>query len=65
MIEYLHTNKTIEQEPLKVKVDGRISGEIRKVLGGYQYFPKGARRFRGEIFPSVSLVQKSLSDDKD
>jgi hypothetical protein len=64
MIEYLHTNKTIEQEPLKVKVDGRISGEIRKVLGGYQYFPKGCKKkFCGEIFPSILEVQKSLSDD--
>ena len=57
MIEYLYTEgeKACETEPLKV----RRAGEIRKVKGGYQYFPKGERE-GGEIFASVVAVQKSL-----
>ena len=64
MIQYLYTEgkKPCETEPLLVKVDGKISGEIRKVDGGYQYFPKGSKT-GGEIFSSVTLVQRSLSED--
>ena len=67
MIEYLYRegSNACEKEPLKVRIDGRISGEIRKVVGGYQYFPKGSAKFAGEIFPSVSLVQKTLTEDCD
>lgn len=61
-IEYLYTEGAqIKHAPIKVKLDGRICGEIRKVGGGYQYYPKGARYSEpGEIFPSVKLVKRDL-----
>jgi hypothetical protein len=61
MIEYAYREgeKACEKEPLKVRLDGRVSGEIRKVLGGYQYFPKRGKN-GGEIFSSVAAVQGSL-----
>jgi hypothetical protein len=52
------------KEPLKVQLDGRVIGEIRKVEGGYQYFPKG-QKTGGEIFKSVTEVQSSLEFDED
>lgn len=63
MIEYLYQEGVgaCEKKPLKVKLDGRICGEIRKVEGGYQYFPKG-QKCGGEIMASVRLVQKSLEE---
>jgi len=63
MIEYLYKEgvEPCSREPLKVRVDGRIVGEIRKVEGGFQYFPKG-QKTGGEIFKSVSAVQRSLTD---
>ena len=61
MIEYLYKEgeKPCSKEPLKVRVDGRVSGEIRKVDGGYQYFPKGSKT-GGDVFATVSAVQKIL-----
>lgn len=61
MIEYLYTEgqKSCERKPLKVRLDGRICGEIRKVEGGYQYFPKGSKS-GGVIFSSIGAVQTSL-----
>lgn len=61
MIKYLYTEgqKACETEPLKVQLDGEFCGEIRKVPGGYQYFPKGIKS-GGEIFGSVAEVQGSL-----
>ncbi len=66
MIEYLYTEgqEPCENEPLKVRLDGRRYGEIRKVKGGYQYFPnpKGSKKDDGgEIFSSVTKVQESLA----
>ena len=64
-IQYLHSHgaKPCEKEPLIVSLDGRLVGEIRKVTGGYQYFPKGAKK-GGEIFRSVGDVKRSLSDEE-
>lgn len=64
MIEYLYQNgvKPCEKEPLKVRIDNKICGEIRKVTGGYQYFPKGQKN-GGDVFLTVNDVQKSLSND--
>jgi len=61
MIRYLYKEgeEPCSREPLKVKLDGFIVGEIRKVIGGFQYFPKG-HKTGGEIFATVSEVQRSL-----
>ena len=63
-IQYLYQEGVTPciREPLKVRTDGRISGEIRKVNGGYQYFPKGSKA-GGEIFETLEQVQKSLLCD--
>ena len=65
MIEYLYQEGVVacSKEPLKVRIDGRICGEIRKVPDGFQYFPKGTK-IGGDIFPSVKAVQKSLTDNQ-
>lgn len=64
MIEYLHQEgiRACERESIKVRMDGRIVGEIRKVEGGYQYFPKG-QAAGGSVFPTVQAVQASLCDE--
>ena len=61
MLKYLYQEgcKACEKKPLKVSLDGKIVGEIRKVPTGYQYFPKG-QKTGGEIFTTVTKVQKSL-----
>lgn len=63
MIEYLYQEgvEACSKEPLKVRCDGRICGEIRKVDGGFQYFPKG-QKSGGEVFKTVQAVQRSLAD---
>ena len=48
------------REPLKVALDGKVVGEIRKVEGGFQHFPEG-QKIGGEVFETVALVQKSLN----
>lgn len=62
MLEYLYQEgvEPCSREPLKVLCDGHICGEIRKVEGGYQYFPKGYKT-GGYIFDTVTDVQLSLS----
>jgi len=63
MIEYLYKEgeEACSKEPLLVRMDGRIVGEIRRVDGGYQYFPKGSSKGNGgEIFPTVAAVQRSI-----
>jgi hypothetical protein len=64
MLEYLYREgePACSKEPLKVRLDGRVVGEIRKVVGGYQYFPK-ASTYGGEVMPSIALVQRSLADE--
>ena len=32
----------VPETPLQVKLDGRITGLIRKTAGGFAYYPKGA-----------------------
>ena len=63
MIEYLYKEgeKACSKEPLKVRIDGGICGEIRKVAGGFQYFAKGSK-IGGDIYPSVAGVQRSLKE---
>lgn len=63
MIEYLYQEgaEACEKEPLKVRCDGRVCGEIRKVSGGFSCFPKG-QKVGGEVFPTVAAVQRSMND---
>lgn len=64
MLQYLYQEgvPACSKEPLKVRLDSRNVGEIRKVDGGYQYFPNGAKR-GGEVFPTVSAAQRTLAED--
>ena len=61
MIEYMYKEgvKPCSKEPLKVRCNGKICGEICKVSGGFAYLPKGYKTY-GEVFPTVAAVQKSL-----
>ncbi len=44
-----------------VKLDGKTVGEIRQVVGGYQYYPKGGKlKDAGEVYLTVLLCKKSL-----
>jgi len=68
MIEYLYTagKKSCESEPLKVRLDGIICGQIEKIKGinkGYRYYPKGVNRrdVDSNTYSSVNEVQESLS----
>lgn len=65
MIEYLYQEgvRPCEKEPLKVRIEGRVVGEIRKVKYGYRYFPNGQSQ-GGEVFPTVSDVQHLLGGKK-
>ncbi len=61
-LDYLYPTdgtKSCSREPLKVKLDGKHVGEIRKVKDGYQYYPKGEKN-GGAVFENVSAVQNSL-----
>lgn len=49
-------------KPLIVKLDRKVVGEIHKVGGGYQYFPKESKT-GGEIFRSLYDTQMSLYDE--
>jgi hypothetical protein len=61
MIQYLYQEgvPACSKEPLKVRLDGRVCGEIRKVTGGFQYFPAG-QKAGGVIYPTVDDVQRSI-----
>jgi len=61
LIEYLYTEGR-NDVPIKVRLDGIISGTIKPVKNGWQYFPKDHKK-GGEIFNTVALCQKSLKDD--
>lgn len=63
MIEYLYREgaESCSSGPLKVRLDGKICGEIRKVAGGYQYFSIG-RNIGGDLFKTVAEVQRSLEE---
>jgi hypothetical protein len=52
-------NKTCTEIYEQVRLDGPLVGEIRKVKGGFQYFPKGQKE-GGEIFKTKQAVYRSL-----
>lgn len=56
MITYEHK---VKLSSVVVKLDGRIVGRIRKVEGGWSYFPKWQSE-GGEVFTTLRECQKSL-----
>lgn len=69
MIEYLYTylytecKWDCEKEPIKVRLDGKIIGEIRKEEGGYRYHANGRVKAYGGLFPTIGECQQSLQED--
>ena len=60
MIKYLYdTSKECGTYPLKVRLDGKLIGEIRKTEGGFWYVPKG-QKTGGNVFATITLVQRTL-----
>lgn len=62
LVEFCYTEGR-RDVPIPVRVEGRVTGEIRPVEGGWQYFPKG-RKEGGEIFKTAGDVQRSLCEDE-
>lgn len=62
MIEYLYTEgKETERLSCKVRLDGRIVGNIMPVVGGWRYFPKGDKN-GGDLFNTLQQCQETLED---
>jgi len=57
MISYVYGNSGVS-----VRIDGVVVGEIRKVEGGFQYFPKGQSK-GGEVLPTVMAVRRTLETE--
>lgn len=62
MIEYEYTEGTY-CAPIRVRLDSRFVGEIRPVLNGWRYFPKGSKD-GGEVFNTVIDCQRSLETEQ-
>lgn len=58
MIEYLYTEGKPDAD-VKVRLDGKVVGTIKKEIDGWRYYPKG-QKVGGDLFKSLSLCQKSL-----
>lgn len=60
-IRYLYKEgeEACSKEPLPVSLDGIYMGNIKKVDGGFQYFPRGSKT-GGEVCKSVVQVQQSM-----
>lgn len=65
MIEYLYTEGKIgdRDTEIPVRFDGKRVGTIKPVEGGWQYFPLNHKK-GGDIFDTISKVQKSLEFDE-
>lgn len=63
-IEYVYpaTGLNPKNHPVKVKLDGKIIGQIKNVDDGWQYVPKGHKK-GGEVYKSFMKVQLSLETD--
>ena len=44
-----------------VFLDGKYVGKIRRMDGGWQYFPKGDKQ-GGQVFKKLSECENSLND---
>jgi hypothetical protein len=58
-IAYLYTEGNNNAD-IKVRMDGKIVGTIKKVSGGWQYFPLHHKR-GGDIYATAGEVQKTLA----
>lgn len=47
------------EEIIRVRINNKLIGEIKKVETGWQYFPKGKKE-GGEIFKDVRECKRSL-----
>ena len=58
MIEYIYP-KTL----IKVKLDGKIVGDIRQVSHGWQYFPEGqSQKTGGDVYKYLADCKNSLEN---
>ena len=62
MLTYIYGEE--KNSPVKVKLDGRLIGEIRPVKGGYMYFVKNTK-YKGDVYPTIRACQKSLEEPED
>ena len=63
MIQYTYPAKGIvdENNSVKVRIDGKPYGEIRKVETGFKYFVTiDNKEFSSETFSSITFLQESL-----
>ncbi len=60
-LEYLYKygERPCSKSPLKVKLEGKHVGAIRKVKDGYQYYSNGEKT-GGAVYAKISEVQNSL-----
>jgi hypothetical protein len=58
MITYI----TLPNKTIQVKLDNRVTGGIKVVPDGFAYFPVGSK-LKGETFPTVEDVKKSLEEE--
>jgi len=58
-IEYLYHSDDVRKCPIKVRLDGKVCGEIVEVGLGYKYVPKGAFS-GGDVYQTIEGVQDSL-----
>ena len=47
---------------VQVRLDGKLTGQIRKVSGGYQYWPKGVKKHAEQAYFTLAEVKKSLEN---
>ena len=63
MITYINRyNANNDLLKVEVKLDGKKSGVIIRVDGGWKYFPIG-QRASGQVLPSVAAVMRSLEGE--
>lgn len=58
MITFHQTSKSI-----RVLLENKHVGDIIKAEGGYQYMPKGRKKFAGDTYPTLTAVKQSLIED--
>ena len=48
-----------------VYLENKFIGEIRKVEGGYQYWPQGKKKYADpdDIFPTIAEVKNILEEE--
>ena len=62
MITYEYHKTMPNEKPIKVRLNKKLVGEIRKVEDGFAYFPKGWK-YPGDTFKTVLDVMASIECD--